>query len=220
MAGEKTREELVKTAVEMGMSKDIVGRTPTYTLESMIKGKSSKREKATSKKGEFLKTSVSPIEQKQQEITSEIRKIVEENKQKYIPDDDTMTVVDMSHVTTTENPADQKFKRFDFLVCAKNQLLLGIKTNSGLTEANREKLDEDDMFVLQKEISSQQEQLNLVLNEMREIRAWFEEVRAQKIEFYEKLSGKVVDISGGLSIHFNNKLEKINKYLESLQKEL
>ena len=133
--------------------------------------------------------------------------------------DDGATVVDMNYVTTTTNPADQKYKRFQFLVCAKNDLVMAVKTNSALLQANLNQLDEDDVLVVKKEIESAQHQLNLVNNEIREINQWFQEMNAQRQSFYEQFLQKSHDVSGDLKNHFQKKMENIQKYIQETQKQ-
>ena len=72
---------------------------------------------------------------------------------------------------------------------------------------------------IDQEIEESQNNLNCVIQEMREIHVWFQEVHAQKKVFYEKLSTRMVDISGKLSQHFNKKMENIDMYLRKMEKE-
>lgn len=197
------RAALIKEAVEKGFSEESLQRQPTYTIMSMIAQKKKQKEKTETK------PSINELVTKaHQELTHD-----EEDF------DDTKTVVDMSHMTSTTNPADQKYKRFTFLVAAKNDLVNAIKTNSGLLQANMEHLDEDDVLTVQKEIAGIQHQLNLVNTEIREIFTWFREVNQAKAQFYEQFLKKSSDMSGNMTTHFQRKMANIEKYMTSMNQQ-
>jgi len=199
------RAALIKEAVEKGFNEESLQRQPTYTIMSMI---------AQKKKPEVKKEKSVP--------KPSIEHLVKVANQELAAEedfDDTKTVVDMGHVANTTNPADQKYKRFTFLVAAKNDLVNAIKTNSGLLQANMEHLDEDDVTTVQKEISGIQHQLNLVNQEIREINTWFQEMNQAKAQFYEQFLKKSSDMSGNMTTHFQRKMSNIEKYMTSMDQQ-
>ena len=194
------RQSVVDKAIKLGFKKELLDRKPTYAIENLVKEKSCHESS-----------------RKSRESSRKSRKSRELSRKSEC--EDTETVVDMSHITSSENPADQKYNRFKFLVQTKNELMKAISTNAGLKSANQDKLDVDDVFMIDQEIEESQNNLNCVIQEMREIHVWFQEVHAQKKVFYEKLSTRMVDISGKLSQHFNKKMENIDMYLRKMEKE-
>ena len=208
------RSLLETEANRLGFDSDLLKRTPTYAIEKMIEdSKNSNTDliqndnrKILSQKSCKTRTTTPPLEN---------RTLI------YQPDedDDTVTVVDMSHVTNTNNPNDQKYQRFTFLVNAKNSISKAIEVNSKLLDANGDKLDVDDKFVMKEEISKSQEHLRLIFIEMKELQVWFQEMHEIKKHFYEKLSGRVVDVSGNLVCHFTKKMENIDRYVKELHEE-
>lgn len=198
------RVALIKEAVEKGFSEESLQRQPTYTIMSMIAQKKRQKEKTETK------PSINEL------VTKAHQELTHDEEEDF---DDTKTVVDMSHMTNTTNPADQKYKRFTFLVAAKNDLVNAIKTNSGLLQANMEHLDEDDVLTVQKEIAGIQHQLNLVNTEIREIFTWFREVNQAKAQFYEQFLKKSSDMSGNMTTHFQRKMANIEKYMTSMNQQ-
>jgi hypothetical protein len=211
------RAAVIAEALSLGYSEDTVARLPTYTIEKMINDHKSSRVKKDSRRSrtEEKKT----IIQNELLSVSGLAKKLESNNVKDDDDDGNATVVDMSFVTSTTNPADQKYQRFKFLVCARNEITNAIKVNTSLKNANSEKLDADDIYVIDKEVKTLQNNLGLVLTEMRELQVWFNEVNSQKKVFYEKLSSRLVDMSGTLADHFSKKVENIDSYLKTLHED-
>jgi hypothetical protein len=219
------RAVLEKEAIELGFSEDIVKRSPNYTIEKMIaehKGKhpkKSSRRTSRSRRSSRRESRKSRTEEKKELLNQTLSQLIKQDKAMDEDNDDTMTVVDMSHVTSTENPGDQKYTRFKFLVCAKNEMVKAIDINTKLKSANKDKLDADDLYVIDRDIKEAQENLKLIITEMRELHTWFQEVQAQKKVFYQKLSSRMVDISGNLAVHFQKKMENIDDYLKRLEEE-
>jgi len=205
-----SREALVQEALKRGIKEDVLHRAPTYAIMSMIQDRSGGTKKTERKKDE-------------KDIRAHVKQSVEqlskEHKEKSTDDDDNVTVVDMSFVTSTENPADQKYKRFTSLVAMKNNLVEAIKNNSQVLQTNKDHLDEDDIMVMDKDIKLAQHQLTSVNTEIREIHQWFQEVSVQKQQYYEQLLKKSNDISGNLTSHFQRKTENIKKYIIAMQEQ-
>jgi hypothetical protein len=209
------RSLLENEANRLGFDSEYIKRTPTYAIEKMIED--SKNTNTDLNKNDNRKQ----LSQKSFKKTGTNTPSLETRSLTYQPDkdDDTVTVVDMSHVTNTKNPNDQKYQRFIFLVNAKNSISKAIEVNSKLLEANGDKLDADDKFIMKEDISKSQEHLKLLFIEMKELQVWFQEIHEIKKNFYEKLSGRVVDVSGNLVCHFTKKMENIDRYVRELHEE-
>jgi hypothetical protein len=205
------RQALIKEALDHGFKEEVLQRAPTYAIMSMLQGRTKKDDRKHKKKSGGEEDGIS---HHVKQVTEQLQKEIKADDV-----DDTATVVDMSFVTSTENPADQKYKRFTFLVCAKNDLVEAIKVNGNLLQSNLDRLDEDDIMTMKKEIAATQYQLNLVNTEIREIHQWFQEVHAQKQQFYEQFLKKSNDISGNLTSHFQRKTDNIKKYIASMQEQ-
>lgn len=190
----QSREELVKRAIALGFREDQVERAPVYVIAAMLAEREHKPVEATVPKDAVYKL-------EQLEV-----------------DDDNKTVVNMDFATSTANPAEQKYKRFGFLVGAKNDLTESIKRNTHQLEVCRQHLDGDDVLVIQKAIKDAQYQFSLVEQEMHEIHQWFCEVNQQKQAFYQEFLRQSSDLTGDITAHFQLKLNGIQKYMHDTQK--
>jgi len=197
------RETLVAEAKKAKISDDVIARTTTCALQSLLKDEKDKQKKHSKRPTveDFVKSTNEHLQ----------------NSKDPEDIDDNATVVDMSHVTSTTNPSDQKYKKFTFLAAARNDLIAAIKTNSALLQANLDNLDEDDVMTMKRDIEGIQYRLNLVNTELKEIQQWFVEMNAQKQSFYEQLLHKSHDISGDLRDHFTKKMENIKNYVKEIQ---
>jgi hypothetical protein len=202
-AAEANREALIQEALALGFKPDLLQRCPTYTLSAMVQDK--RKESHRRKK--------SPPET-QPDLGSVVERLQDRKAEEDF--DDKATVVDMEHITSTENPSDQKYKRFSFLICAKNELIAAIQNNTQLLQTHKDKLDPDDIAVIHGEIEKSQYQLNLVNAEIQEIQQWFHEVHVQKQIFYTEFLKNSTDISGELSSHFQRKVDNIQKYMQAM----
>lgn len=193
----ESREELVKRAIALGFREDQVERAPVYVIAAMLAEREHKQVEPT-----VPKDAVHKLEQQQQVEV----------------EDDNKTVVNMDFVTSTANPAEQKYKRFGWLVAAKNDLTESIKRNTHQLEVCRQQLDVDDVLVIQKAIKDAQYQFSLVEQEMHEIHQWFCEVNQQKQAFYQEFLRQSSDLTGDITAHFQLKLNGIQKYMHDTQK--
>jgi len=211
------REALIAEAVNRGFKEEVLQRSPTYTIVAMLQGNKGSSRDESSRRSRKHKRAHKPPPGVAKYVQGVTEKLEDTKHQQEF--DDTATVVDMNYVTSTENPSDQKYKRFSFLVCAKNELIAAIKTNSSNLQANLDHLDEDDVATVKKEIQDSQYQLNLVNTEIKEIHQWFQEVHAQKQAFYEQFLKQSSDISGKLTSHFQRKMGNIQKYIGAMQEQ-
>lgn len=195
------RADLITQALELGIDKQILDRSPLYAIELMIK-EAIEDTKASQKRS----SSVPPPPSSPQKL--DVRE--EEDV------DDDQTVVDMSHIVNHDNPADQKYNRFRFLVRAKNDFTDAIKNNTRILQKQHDKLDPDDILVIETEIKSMQSDLDLVNKEMREINQWFHEVHAARQAYYQELQSNLSDISGNVKDHFQRKCENLNAYIANM----
>lgn len=218
------REALIREAVSLGYREDEIQRTPTYVIVSMVAERKKKKKKKDKDRDDPQppRTGAEDVQVYAEQL-KDLGQTVErlqENKLALTssedPHDDAKTVVNMDFITSTENPSDQKYKRFAFLVAAKNDLIKAIKTNTALVQSTASELDEDDVLVMRHDIQQAQHQLDLVNREMREIHQWFAEVHQQKHVFYQQFLQRSADLTGNLSSHFQRKMENIQKYMQAM----
>jgi hypothetical protein len=213
------REALIAEAVQQGYQAETLQRQPTYAIVSMLQDKRhqphddvSRRSSRSAKPGREGKHG--------RDAARKVREAVGRIEDtKFDQDDDTATVVDMSYMVNTDNPADQKYVRFTDLVKMKKQFMQGLHTNSKLLKSNRDQMDEDDIEVSKRELQAIQKHLQLVNTEIREIQQWFAEAHAMKEAFYQQYLQKSVDVTGNLTDHFQRKLERIQHYNEAMQEQ-
>jgi len=219
-------DTLIREAVSLGYRKEELERTPTYVIASMVAERKKKKKKHDKKKDRDAsppKTGAEDVHVYAEQLADLGQTVERLNELKLtapaageVAEDDTRTVVNMDFITSTENPSDQKYKRFSFLVAAKNDLIKAIKTNTGLLQSVVKELDEDDVLVMRHDIQQAQYQLDLVNKEMREIHQWFAEVHQQKQVFYQQFLQRSADLTGNLSTHFQRKMENIQKYMQAM----
>lgn len=216
-------DNLIREAVSLGYRQEELERTPTYVIASMVAERKKKKKKHDKKKDKTGAEDVQIYAEQLADLGQSVNRLNEAKLTAPLvgevakePDDDTRTVVNMDFITSTENPSDQKYKRFSFLVAAKNDLIKAIKTNTALLQSVAKDLDEDDVMVVRHDIQQAQYQLDLVNKEMREIHQWFVEVHQQKQIFYQQFLQRSADLTGNLSTHFQRKVENIQKYMRTM----
>jgi hypothetical protein len=189
-----SRQKLLEEAVRQGLPMHEAKRTPTYALKDKLGGYNH-----TSTAAESPASAIVPPTH----VSTQ---------------DDAETLVDMSHFTNYDNPADQKYHRFVFLRQAKEQLAEAIRINTELKISNKGSLDADDLYVLDREIAVAQDQMKTIFTEMRAVHAWFGEMQAQQEDFYRNMADQSVDVSGKLKHHFEKKLKNIAEYIDAINK--
>ena len=209
---EVERDTAIKQASDLGFSEEMLDRTPTSSILEMI-------EKSISRHSKKHRESKSRLDSRQLEIHNNIENVRNSDQNRNDQEDDNQTIVDISHITKTQNPTDRYYERFQFLVKAKNTVTEAIKLNSLLLQEHEKKLDPDDMFVFNQEIKQQQNNLNLIVSEMREIQRFFSETNEERKKFYRELTSQMKDLSGNCKKHFQTKLQNIDEYLVKLDKE-
>ena len=221
------RDALLREAVSLGYQEDELQRTPTYALASMVserRKKKKNKERGADDPGRTGQEDVEVYAHQLADVGQTVERLaLQAQADEVAPDataaganDDAKTVVNMDFITSTENPSDQKYKRFSFLAAAKSDLTKAIKTNTELLQQVAEKLDADDVMVIRHDIQQAQMQLELVLREMREIHQWFSEVHQQKHEFYQQFLQHSKDLTGNLTCHFQRKMQNIQKYMVAM----
>lgn len=193
------RDAVIQEAIQAGIREENLQRLPLYAIRTMI--------------DERRKKKVPPLKADVADAMCSI----EDNEHN---EDDTRTVVNMDHVTSTTNPADQKYKRFSFLISARNELLKAIRTNTDLLNNTSKDLDPDDILAVRHDIEQAQFQFDLIDKEIREIHQWFSEVQHQKQVFYEQFLKKSTDLTGNLTAHFQQKMLNIQKYVNEMTQQL
>lgn len=183
------RLRVIEAAVQSGYNEDDLKRLPSYEIEKLL---------------------------------ADRKPVQKDENQPVLPAsslDDTETVVDMSHMKNTTNPAEQKYCRFKFLVKARNTINDAVRINTGLKNSNQDQLDPEDILIFEKEIANQQSNLKLINIEMHEIFVWYQQVEQQRKSFLSQLTQRMVDLNGNLTRHFKKKLENISTYMENIQHE-
>ena len=206
------RTILIEEAIALGHKSESLSRMPTYMIKNAIHnnghGKPARSVKKSSRR-------VNRTEHRRKRLNNVVHDLNVEAED--LPkEDDTVTVVDMSHITTTENPSEQKYQRFTFLVKVKNEMVQSISINTKISQENMDKLDPDDTFVIEQSIASAQENLKSINLEMDELKVWFHEVHKEKKILYERISSTMVDVTGNMMSHFHDKMNNIDKYMQSL----
>jgi len=119
--------------------------------------------------------------------------------------DDTETVIDLSF-KDSNNPSDEKYKRFQEVIAHRNEFSAKLKKIHALMRADHDKFEPDDMFVMNKEI----EHLNLLVttssDEMNEILQWFIECKEQRNAFNKKIMAASPNTCGLVYDHFMKKM--------------
>lgn len=228
-AHDTDHDTLVREAVSLGYKEDQIVRMPTYVIASMVAERKKKKKKHHAHDGKPPRTGAEDVRVYEEQLTDveqtvhrlhEARLATPSNVEEALGPadalDDAKTVVNMDFVTSTDNPSDQKYQRFSFLVAAKNDLILAIKKNTALLSTEAQQLDQDDVAVMQHDIAQAQAQLALVNREIRDIHQWFAEVHQQKHVFYQQFLKRSTDLTGNLSTHFQRKIENIQKYMRSM----
>jgi hypothetical protein len=209
-----SRSELIEEAQECGIDPEVLHRTPTYSIQKLIEERKGKKRKSS--KRQHHKRVLS----RRSRLNHEVQRLSDEAASAgRAVDDDTMTVVDMSHITTTENPSQQKYKRFQWLVRAKNEMTRAISVNTKLSQENADNLDPDDLFMIKQDVVSAQDKLASINVEMRELKAWFQEIHQEKKVLYERIRSNMVDVSGNMATHFEEKMRNIDEYMKNLELE-
>jgi cytochrome c551/c552 len=145
-------------------------------------------------------------------IVDKLKSVKQEPEIK-LQDDDAQTIIDMPNF---ENPGDENFARLQFLLETQKGLRLAIDANSNVLEKCVKDFEKDDIVALRKEIDCAQTHLRYIEPELKSLKMWFAEQRAQKLEFYKTIAPTCVDTSGELSNHFRNKMVKMDAQLKSL----
>lgn len=201
------REEIIKTLSDYGHNVEMLKRTQLFKLEEMIEKHVQKEKDEHETIQNDMKDSVS---------NKSIRKLERQPilEQKY---DDSCTVVDLSSKRNASNYVDELYGKFKESIKSRNTLMHSITTNSNMLNEYVHKLDEDVTFVITQEINKCKEMLQLVLNEMGDIRTHLCRIKLEKKAFYEQYKTNLVDLSGNLYKFFDNKLENINRYMEEIE---
>lgn len=215
---ELSREKLTQLALEKGASANQLARQPTYAIVQLLEEQEEREKKRAQ---QYIKTASRSSKAKratQRPFTATEQKELQAIQEAEHGDtfDDTETVVDMSHVVNTNNPTDEKYHRFIFLAKAKSDLVNAIKNNSTLVKAAQEVMEPDDMEAFHQNLMASQQKLKLVTGEMKRIHQWFNEVYQEKKQVYQQLLKEAVDLDGTLEHHFREKMNNIQKYIQSM----
>ncbi len=194
------RAALIAEAKRRGYSEEQLLRQTNHSIQTMLAQKQHRHRKIAPSLDQYVKMTTQALKPRDLDEV-----------------DDTKTVIDMSHVTTTSNPIDKNYKRFQMLSQYKNELISAIQINSTLFQEHQKQLDEDDAAIMQQEIAHIQKQLSEVTAEMRELHQWFIDTNLLKQSFYEQFLKNSKDVSGALSSHFQKKLDNIHQYMKSIQ---
>lgn len=132
-------------------------------------------------------------------------------------DEETRTLIDMSHVTASPNTAEQKFARFQQLSKMREKLIKALTKNSASLKNYEHQLEVEDVLMLKQDLALLQEKVDAVNQEMVEIRGWFLEMKQFKEHFYhEFVKHSWVDHNGQVIPYFQQKLNAINQCLQHL----
>ncbi len=134
-------------------------------------------------------------------------------------DSDTETLIDMSHVTCTVNPSDQKFVRFQFLLKARAEFSNSLMKNKQIVEETKKSLDNDDVELLNECLEGDNECLTQINLELRSIYVWAEERLAEKQAFYNDLCKQLVGPNATKARqHFADKVANMRQYVAIMKK--
>ncbi len=205
---EQERETLLQQAVALGLDREELLRKPVYFIQSLIdEAKPAAKERPRSRDRDKSRRGRERRERK--------RKYAQDRLMDEKAFDDGETVVDMSFMTGSKNPSEQKFRRFQRLVESRAQLMRAIEVNGALVKDTK-RLDPDDVQILKEDLANLQEKLGLVGQEAREIYQWFQEMYQEKIDLYQELMGSAEDLNGAIGQHFQRKMTNMTDYLERM----
>lgn len=184
------RDTLIQKALELGHTKDELQRLPNYSIQKIIKH-SQKPKKYSVKK-----------------YTEQVYDQLEQGD-----DDDTQTVFDMEHLTSSNTPADQKYNRFKQLKKIKKHLEKALIQNSEVLKDFRDRMDPDDILKFEETLNQNKKDIELAKVELLEIDQWFKDAYKDRLSFYQHLIAKSSDVTGQLTDHFQVKILAIQKYM-------
>lgn len=191
---EKTREVLVERAKkEFGMSDEEVNRMKTLELWSRL--------------AEHAKQAPPP---------PPLAKALDLGARKEL-EEDTRTLIDMSHFTASPNMAEQKFARFQQLSKMREKLVKALAKNSASLKNYEHQLEAEDVIMLKRDLVTSQDKVDAVNQELVEIRGWFLDMKQFKEHFYhEFVKHSWEDHNGQVTPYFQQKLNAINQCLQHL----
>lgn len=204
------RDSLIQEAIKRGYSEDQVLRAPAYHILKMLNEDEKDKERKKIHRRHHHHSRAEDLAAQQIHGDLEVRG--EEDDE----DDDSRTVVDMSHITQHANPSDQKFARFQFLIKAKETLIAAINKNTTLLQSRLQYLDGDDVLAMKNEIEGAQKKLQETTVEMQELYQSLVEIQAERQALYESLLADSTDLSGNLRNHFHQKLQNIKDYIKAM----
>ncbi len=223
------RDQLIEKGVLCGYRKEDLQRLPEYTIISRIKSHqesciSHKSENSDSESSEPHEKVKSPVHDhsNNQSNNQPDRPIFNAKFQFHQTTHDSETVIDETFTyLNAKDPAEQKFRRFsEFLIPVKNDLEQAVKINTHRLQSYQDKLDQDDIEQIERNINHLKQQIELTVAEMKQIYQWFIEVHAQKETLYNDVASNFVDFSGELYNHFSNKLNNMKQYMLQMQRDI
>ena len=127
-------------------------------------------------------------------------------------EDDAKTIID---IPLDQSTSDQKIARLEKLSTNAKILKDGIFKNREIYEKHVGIWDADDVLKLKQEIDYASHCLKLVNIEYQHLKAQLSQ-SSQKLEFYRQNVGSLVDISGNLASHFQQKIMNLEHQLQKV----
>jgi len=132
-------------------------------------------------------------------------------------DEDAETVVDMSFYTEAQNPTQEKWERFKFLVRARNELMKSLNNNENVYNQVSDHIESDDRQKFQETIEQQSRMLQSIRREMLEIAAWFNQICSTQIDTYQRILREAQGPCDSLLNHLQTKIQNIQVYLDEIR---
>ena len=175
-------------------------------------------EKFPGKKDEILRMGISDLKKvlkvsEKKQRSAERAIVPKSDDENYDDDDDTRTVINMSHLDR-KSLFEQKQSRLDQLEKIVEHYKNLIENNSKILSENRKFLSSDDIHICQElAISNYQKMLNMALNERSEIKTELANTARLTRETFENLMKNVIDPNGKLIAYLQKRIEKIDQLI-------